>query len=185
MLVRRISIYTCTLTNIQEQRQTERRHSNKRFFFREEKNLRGLSPQAYTDLATAACRRSYCQILRVEGVAWSAQRILTAVILGFLDRSRYFFFQVAPQLSSQGWVDPVPDPLLLRKSDRVGNRTRALWICSQKLWPLDHRGGPFREEKTCKSFNNSRSPIFTITILSRTYYIYTYEKVKLKLWIFN
>jgi hypothetical protein len=32
-------------------------------------------------------------------------------ILGFLDRSRYFFFQVAPQLYSRGWVDPVPDPL--------------------------------------------------------------------------
>jgi hypothetical protein len=103
--------------------------------------LRGLSPQAnYTDPATAACRRSR-QLLWVEGVAWSAQRILTAVNLGFLDRSRYFFFQVAPQLSSRGWLNPVPDPLLLRKSGRVGNRTRDLWICSQKLWLLDHRGG--------------------------------------------
>jgi hypothetical protein len=37
-------------------------------------------------------------------------------ILGFLDRSCYFVFQVAPQLYSRGWVDPVPDPLLLRKS---------------------------------------------------------------------
>jgi hypothetical protein len=37
-------------------------------------------------------------------------------------------------------VDPVPDPLLLRKCGRAGNRTRDLWICSQKLWPLDHRG---------------------------------------------
>jgi hypothetical protein len=27
-------------------------------------------------------------------------------ILGFLDRSRYFFFQVAPQLYSWGWKDP-------------------------------------------------------------------------------
>jgi hypothetical protein len=45
-------------------------------------------------------------------------------ILGFLDRSRYFFFQAAPQLYSRGWVDPVPDPLLLRKSGIVGNRTR-------------------------------------------------------------
>jgi hypothetical protein len=27
-------------------------------------------------------------------------------ILGFLDRSSYFFFQVAPQLYSRGWVDP-------------------------------------------------------------------------------
>jgi hypothetical protein len=32
-------------------------------------------------------------------------------ILGFLDRSHYYFFQVVPQLYSQGRVDPVPDPL--------------------------------------------------------------------------
>jgi hypothetical protein len=37
-------------------------------------------------------------------------------ILGFLDRSRYVFFQVASQLHSRGLVDPVPEPLLLRKS---------------------------------------------------------------------
>jgi hypothetical protein len=58
--------------------------------------LCGRSPQAnYTDR---------------EGVAWSAQRIPAAVNLGFLDRSLYFFIQVAPQLSSWGRVDPVPDP---------------------------------------------------------------------------
>jgi hypothetical protein len=35
--------------------------------------LRGLSPQAnYTDRATAACRRSQCQRLRIEGATWSA-----------------------------------------------------------------------------------------------------------------
>ena len=38
-------------------------------------------------------------------------------------------------------MDPVPDPLLLRKSGSAGNRTRDLCICSQKLWPLDHGGG--------------------------------------------
>jgi hypothetical protein len=42
----------------------------------------------------------------------------------FLDRNRYYFFQVAPQLYSRGWVDPVPDPLLLRKSGSAGNSTR-------------------------------------------------------------
>ena len=52
-----------------------------------------------------------------------------------------FFIQVAPQLTSRGWVDPFPEPLLLRKSGSAGNRTRDLCICSQKLWPLDHRGG--------------------------------------------
>jgi hypothetical protein len=45
-------------------------------------------------------------------------------ILGFLDRTRYFFFKVVPQVYSRGWVDPVPDPLLLRKFGRAGNRTR-------------------------------------------------------------
>jgi hypothetical protein len=62
-------------------------------------------------------------------------------ILGFLDRGRYFPIQVTAQLYSRVWVDSVPDPLLLRKSGRAGNRTRDLWICSQELWPLDHRGG--------------------------------------------
>jgi hypothetical protein len=64
-------------------------------------------------------------------------------ILYFLDRSCYYFFQVAPQLYTLGWVEPIPDPLLLRKSGSAENRTRDLWICSQELWSLDHRGGPF------------------------------------------
>jgi hypothetical protein len=82
--------------------------------------------------------------LPIEGVAWSVQRIPTAVNLGFLDRSRYFSIQVAPQLSSRGWVNPVPDPLLLRIFDSSGNRTWDLWICRQDRWPLDHRGGHFK-----------------------------------------
>jgi hypothetical protein len=48
-----------------------------------------------------------------------------AAVISFLDRSRYFFFQVAPQLYSRGWVDPVADPLLLRKSGSAGNWTEA------------------------------------------------------------
>jgi hypothetical protein len=50
-------------------------------------------------------------------------------------------FQVAPQLSSRGWVNPVPDPLPLRKSGSAGNLIRDLRIYSQEFWPLDHRGG--------------------------------------------
>jgi hypothetical protein len=47
--------------------------------------LRGFIPQAnYTDRATAACRRSLCQLVLIEAVAWAAQRIPTAVNLGFL-----------------------------------------------------------------------------------------------------
>jgi hypothetical protein len=44
--------------------------------------------------------------------------------LVFLDRSLYFFFQVAPQLFSQIWVNLVPHPLLPRKSGSAGNWTR-------------------------------------------------------------
>jgi hypothetical protein len=34
-------------------------------------------------------------------------------------------YQVAPQLYSRGWVDPVPDPLLLFFPGSAENRTRA------------------------------------------------------------
>jgi hypothetical protein len=35
--------------------------------------LHSLSPRAnYTDRATAACRQSDCQLLRIEGATWSA-----------------------------------------------------------------------------------------------------------------
>jgi hypothetical protein len=46
--------------------------------------LRGLSPKAnYTDRVTAACQRIDLQLLRIEGVVWSAQRIPTAVFSVF------------------------------------------------------------------------------------------------------
>jgi hypothetical protein len=59
-------------------------------------------------------------------------------ILGFLDRSRYCFFQASPQLYSRGWVDPVPDPLLLRKSGNAGNRTRTSGFAARNsdYWTL-------------------------------------------------
>jgi hypothetical protein len=54
------------------------------FVTHKQKHLRGLSPRSnYPDRATAACRRSYCQRLRIEDVAWSAQRIPTSVFSGF------------------------------------------------------------------------------------------------------
>jgi hypothetical protein len=68
-------------------------------------------------------------------------------ILGFLDRSRYFFFQVAPQLYSRGWVDPVPDPLL-RKSGSSGNRDKELkmlFICW--YWLSDCSWMPWRKPR--------------------------------------
>jgi hypothetical protein len=80
-----------------------------------------------------------CELYRPSGLRLSGKLVPTFVdrgchvlsvtypycrILDFLDRSCYFFFQVAPQLYSRGWVDPVPDPLLLKKSGSAGNRTR-------------------------------------------------------------
>jgi hypothetical protein len=55
------------------------------------KKLHGLSPQAnYTDRATAACRGSNCQLLRIQGSHVVSVTDPYGRILGFLDRSRYF-----------------------------------------------------------------------------------------------
>jgi hypothetical protein len=63
-------------------------------------------------------------------------------ILVLLHRSRYFLFQAAPQLYSRGLVDSILEPLLLKEFDSAGTRTRDIWLCSQQLWPLHHRGDP-------------------------------------------
>jgi hypothetical protein len=53
--------------------------------------LLGLSPRAnYTDRATAACRRSDCQLLRIVGGHVVSVTDPDDRIFGFLDRSRYF-----------------------------------------------------------------------------------------------
>jgi hypothetical protein len=75
------------------------------------KKLHVLSPRAnYTDRTTASCRRSDCQRLRIEGATLSAWRIPTAIFSVFIQEP-LLFYQLAPQLYSRGWVDPVPDPL--------------------------------------------------------------------------
>jgi hypothetical protein len=56
-----------------------------------------------------------------------------------------------------GWADPVPDPLSLRKSGSAGNRIRDLWIISQELWPLDHRGGRGSQTLTHNVWTECRS----------------------------
>jgi hypothetical protein len=74
-------------------------------------------------------------------VSWSARRIPHGRWSEFSRPEPLLFFQVAPHLCLRGWVNPVPDPLLHRKFGSAGNRTQDLWISSQKLWPLDYRGG--------------------------------------------
>jgi hypothetical protein len=53
--------------------------------------------------------------------------VVSAVDLGFPDWSCYVFIQVAHQISTQGWVVPIPGPLLLRKSCSTRNPTQDLW----------------------------------------------------------
>jgi hypothetical protein len=94
-------------------------------------NSVAFSPQVnYTDRATAACRRSWCQLFADRGCCVVSTTDLYDCILGFLDQSRYYFFHVAPQLYSRGRMDPVPDTLL-RKSGDSRNRTWDLWVCGQ------------------------------------------------------
>jgi hypothetical protein len=91
----------------------------------------------YTDWATATHRRILVPTFADRGVL-RGQRggTPTAVNLSFLD----FFLQVAPHLSSRGWVDSTQDPLLFRKSGGARNWIRDLWVCSQELRPLHCRG---------------------------------------------
>jgi hypothetical protein len=85
--------------------------------------LHGLSPRAnYTDQATAACRRSDCKLLPIEGGRGQRDGSLQPYSR-FSRQEPLLFYQVAPQLYSQGWVDPVPDPVLFFSSS-AGNRTR-------------------------------------------------------------
>jgi hypothetical protein len=62
--------------------------------------------------------------LRIEGATWSVWRIPTGVF-SVSRQEPLLFFQVAPQLYSRGWVDPVQDPLLFFFAGSAGNRTRA------------------------------------------------------------
>jgi hypothetical protein len=66
------------------------------------------SPQAnYTDWATATFRRNLVPSFVDRGVSRGHRGgSPTVVNLNFLDRSRYFFFQVAPHLSLQGLSGP-------------------------------------------------------------------------------
>jgi hypothetical protein len=75
--------------------------------------------------------------LWIEFATWSAWRI-PRPYSRISRQEPLLFYQVAPQLYSQGWVDPVPDPLLFYFWEcRESNP--GLQICSQELWTLDHR----------------------------------------------
>jgi hypothetical protein len=77
---------------------------------------RGFSPQANnTDRVTATCRRSYCQHLRIEGVAWSAQRIHAAVNLSFLDPEPLLFHSSSSSVTLTRLSEPRSRPTTSQK----------------------------------------------------------------------
>jgi hypothetical protein len=91
-----------------------------------------------TDWATATCWRNLMPTFVDRGVSRGQRGVSPTVVnLGFLDRSRYCSFKQLLIYPHKGWVDPVPDPLLLKKSGSTGNGTRDLWVCSEEVWPLD------------------------------------------------
>jgi hypothetical protein len=66
-------------------------------------------------------------------VAWSAQRIPTAVNLGFLDPEPLLFHSSSSLVILTRLSGPVPDPPLFRKFGSVGNRTRDLGSVARKV----------------------------------------------------
>ena len=58
---------------------------------------------------------SGCCQMTAQGALWLAKRLSLNLNFSFLNRIRYFSYQVATQLSPRDWVDPVPDPILPEK----------------------------------------------------------------------
>jgi hypothetical protein len=64
--------------------------------------LHGLSPRAnYTDRATAACRRSDCQLVRIESATRGQRDGSFRPYSRFSRQEPLLFYQVAPQLYSR------------------------------------------------------------------------------------
>ena len=58
---------------------------------------------------------SSCCQMTIQGALWLAKHLSLNLNFSFLNRIRYSSYQVATQLSSRGWVDPIPDPILPEK----------------------------------------------------------------------
>ena len=50
--------------------------------------------------------------MTLHGTLWLAKSYPSTLISVFLTRFLYFSYQIATQMASRGWVDPVPDPIL-------------------------------------------------------------------------
>ena len=58
---------------------------------------------------------SGCCQMALQGALWLAKRLSLNFNFSFLNRISLLLNQVATQLSTRGWVDPVPDPILPEK----------------------------------------------------------------------
>ena len=58
---------------------------------------------------------SGCCQMAVQGALWLAKRLSLNLNFSFLNRISLLLNQVATQLFSRGWVDPIPDPILPEK----------------------------------------------------------------------
>ena len=58
---------------------------------------------------------SGCCQMAEQGNLWLAKRLSLNLNFSFLNQISLLLNQVATQLSSRGWVDPVPDPILPEK----------------------------------------------------------------------
>jgi hypothetical protein len=54
-------------------------------------------------------------------------------------------------------VDPIPEPLLRKQFRSTGNRTKDLWVSSQKFWPLGHISGVTPKTKFQPNFASEES----------------------------
>jgi hypothetical protein len=135
---------------------------------------RGLSPRAnYIDRAAAACQK--CLLLLVEGCRVVSATVPYGRSLCFLDQSCYFFFQVALQLYSRGWVDPDPEPPLLRKSGSTGNRTGTSGSVARTL--------PSRPQRPSRFISQAPNPHYVLALHCHLHmYVKVFCRTLLSLW---
>ena len=112
--------------------------------------------------------------MTVKGTLWLAKRYASTLISVFLTGFRYFLYQVAVQLSSQDWVDPVTDlirPEKIQGYSRESNPGPLEWQ-SDVLTTIPNSWSPriiisvnivssvgtlkFRDSRNREKFKNSR-----------------------------
>jgi hypothetical protein len=81
-----------------------------------------------------------CQLLRIEGCRVVSVMGSHCCYSRFSRVESLFVIHVALSCPHKAERNPIPDILLLTTFRSAWNRTRDLWVCSQELRTLDHRG---------------------------------------------